>query len=116
MSTLIEDSLLAAIESRNQQLAKQEESERKQIKLTPKGERFGDKIRRQLSDPDSSLSQAVKNLKTWKYIIKGRPTGDVGWSFESNIFGGVEAVYHNVYGMETEREVMSPYTWVKDCI
>lgn len=116
MNTPNADALIKVLEQRNQEIQKKEESERKQIKLTPKGSRWGDIIRRELSDPNSAISRAAKNLKTWKYIIKERQPGQPGWSFESSLFGGVDVVCRDHHGLEIERESMSPHTWVKDCI
>jgi hypothetical protein len=87
-----------------------------QIELTPKGQRWGDIIRKELSDPHSPISQAVKNLKTWKYIVKDRQSGQPGWSFESNTFGGVDVIHRNNRGHEIDRESMSEYAWVSNCI
>ncbi len=43
------------------------------IKLTPVGKRFADVVKRELADPDSTISQAVRNLKGWKHQVKQHP-------------------------------------------
>ena len=40
---------------------------------TPVGKRWGDVIRRELSDPDSELSMAVRAFNAWKRLCKNDP-------------------------------------------
>ena len=43
------------------------------LKLTPKGKRFADVVRRELARPDSYVSLAVRNLKGWQHQVKQHP-------------------------------------------
>jgi hypothetical protein len=43
------------------------------IKLTPHGKRWADVIRRELKDPESIVSYAVRELRAWKRLCDSWP-------------------------------------------
>lgn len=59
------------------------------MKLTPKGQRIGDKIRKQLSDPDSSMNECVRTFKAWTRLFKSNPKK---YKLQLNMFGDIEFI------------------------
>ena len=50
------------------------------MNMTPHGERIGDRIRQQLSNPSSCLSEKVRKWNNWKHLAKTEPkTYEIVW-------------------------------------
>lgn len=62
------DALIAVLAQKNEAVRKRDMYQ--PIKLTPKGKRWGDVIRKELADPDSLISKAVRELKAWHRLSK----------------------------------------------
>jgi hypothetical protein len=66
------------------------------IRLTPKGKRWGDVIRKELTDPDSRLSCVVREFKAWTRIAKSDKKTKLELDYCGNIIVNVDGNISNI--------------------